>query len=147
MWYPHLKKHVDLLENVQRRATRLLPNLKKLSYPERLKLLNLPTLVYRRHRGDMIQTYKLINNCYSIPHDDLLSLKDKSSIRVLPRNNQFALYNEQSRKDLRKNFFSNRVTKLWNSLPNEVVLAPNTNIFKNKLDEYWSTIYFKFHYR
>ena len=95
----------------------------------------------------MIQTYKLINNYYSIPPDDLLSLKAKSSIRVLPRNNEFVLYKEQSRKDLRKNFFTNRITKLWNSLPNEVVLAPNTNIFKNKLDEYWSTIGFKFHYR
>ena len=46
VWYPHLKKHVDLLENVQRRSARLLPHLRQLSYPERLKLFNLPALVY-----------------------------------------------------------------------------------------------------
>ena len=60
VWSPHLKKHVELIENVQRRATKLVPGLKQLPYPERLKKLKLPTLAYRRARGDMIQAYKLI---------------------------------------------------------------------------------------
>ena len=46
------QKHVDALENVQRRATRCIPSLKGLSYVDRLKKLQLPTLVYRRARGD-----------------------------------------------------------------------------------------------
>ena len=54
VWNPYKSKHVDALENVQRRATRCIPSLKGLSYVDRLKKLQLPTLVYRRARGDMI---------------------------------------------------------------------------------------------
>ena len=57
-------KHVTQIESVQRRATKQLPGMKKLSYPERLKSLNLPTLSYRRIRGDMIELYKITNNYY-----------------------------------------------------------------------------------
>ena len=37
---------------------------KKIGYEERLKSLNLPTLKYRRARGDMIETYKIITEKY-----------------------------------------------------------------------------------
>lgn len=53
VWFPHLVKAVEAIENVQR-ATRLLLQLKFLIYKKRLKELNLPTLFYRRSRGDMI---------------------------------------------------------------------------------------------
>ena len=62
IWSPHLKKHIDQLENVQRRATKLVPGLNQLSYPERLRKLKLPTLAFRRVRGDMIQTYKILTD-------------------------------------------------------------------------------------
>jgi len=42
------------------RATKLLKEVKHLSYVERLKYLNLPTLQYRRFRGDMIMVYKVL---------------------------------------------------------------------------------------
>ena len=61
VWSPYLLKHIDLIEGVQRRATKLIHNLKNLPYSERLKRLNLPTLVYRRARGDMIETYKIMH--------------------------------------------------------------------------------------
>ena len=48
------KKHIEAVERVQRRATKQLPGMKDLPYPERLKILKLPTLVYRRARGDMM---------------------------------------------------------------------------------------------
>ena len=44
-------------ERVQRRATRLVSNIKDLDYTERLKELNLPTLKYRRFRGYLIKVY------------------------------------------------------------------------------------------
>ena len=40
--------------------------------------------------------------------------------------------------DLRKHYFTNRVVPVWNSLPNNVVMADNINIFKNRLDKFWS---------
>ena len=55
-WSPHRVKDITAIENVQRRATKLIAGLKELSYEERLKQLKLPTLVYRRARGDMKHT-------------------------------------------------------------------------------------------
>jgi len=42
----------------------MLPGLTKMPYPERLKKLGLPTLIYRGSRGDMIETYKLLSGKY-----------------------------------------------------------------------------------
>jgi hypothetical protein len=55
--------HVDKIESVQKRATKQTPGFNNLSYPERLKKLKLPTMAYRRIRGDMIETYKIIAEC------------------------------------------------------------------------------------
>ena len=51
IWAPHLKKHINMIEGIQRRATRMIPTLSNLSYPERLDKLNLFSLAYRRRRG------------------------------------------------------------------------------------------------
>ena len=60
VWDPYKVKHITDIEDVQRRATKLIPEIKQLCYPERLKKLNLPTLAYRRIRGQMIEVYKII---------------------------------------------------------------------------------------
>ena len=62
VWSPQYKKDKITLENVQRRATRLVKCIKHLSYSERLKALGLPTLEYRRERADMIQVYKILHD-------------------------------------------------------------------------------------
>ena len=58
------KGDVDNLEKVQKRFTKMIPDVADLKYPERLKRLKLPTLVYRRTRGDMIEMFKLITGKY-----------------------------------------------------------------------------------
>ena len=58
VWSPHLKKNINILKNVQIRATKIVDGLANLDYPERLKKLDLPTLVCRRARGDMIEVFK-----------------------------------------------------------------------------------------
>ena len=60
VWCPMLKKDEDLLEKVQQRATRQLPHLRHLEYPERLKALGLETLAYRRQRAEVLQMYKIM---------------------------------------------------------------------------------------
>ena len=63
VWAPYRKKHIDKIEQVQKRATKqiLVPEMKNLNYEERLRKLKLSTLGYRRVRGDMIEMYKIIN--------------------------------------------------------------------------------------
>ena len=58
-WRPYLRKDIDLIEKVQRRATKLVPNLKHKTYEERLLHLNLTTLETRRLRGDLIEVFKI----------------------------------------------------------------------------------------
>ena len=51
---------------IQRRATKLIPELKHDSYQECLFKLSLPSLAYRRQREDMIFLYQLINQCFNV---------------------------------------------------------------------------------
>jgi len=53
-WFPYKMKDIKTIEKIQKRATKQVKQIRHLSYSERLKRLNLPTLRYRRHRGDMI---------------------------------------------------------------------------------------------
>ena len=60
-WSPHLQKYINMLENVQIRATKLVDGFKELEYKERLIKLGLPSLKYRRKRGDMVEIFKHFN--------------------------------------------------------------------------------------
>ena len=60
-WAPYLRKSINQIESVQRRATKNIPGFQNHSYKERLHLLDIPTLAYRRLRGSMIEVYKMIN--------------------------------------------------------------------------------------
>ncbi len=65
-WCPKTKRNIRLLESVQRRATKLIPELSQLPYEERIKCLKLPSLVYSRHMGDMIQVFTYMNNIWDV---------------------------------------------------------------------------------
>jgi len=63
---PHLAKDIQTLEKIQRSSTKLVSSLKKLSYETRLDKLGLLTLEKRRIRGDLIETYKIINGMENV---------------------------------------------------------------------------------
>ena len=65
-WNPYLRKDVDMLEKIQRRATKLIPGLRDLTYEERLKECGLTTLETRRLRGDQIEVFKILNGYENI---------------------------------------------------------------------------------
>ena len=70
-WSPHLKKDIAVLEKVQRRATKLIPSIRHMSYPERLQATKLYSLEQRRVRGDMIETFKILNGLEGIEKSKL----------------------------------------------------------------------------
>ena len=74
VWNPSLKKHIQMIENIQRRETKLVQDLVNINYTDRLNMLNLPTLKYRRKRGDLIQVFKILNGQYDINWEDFFTL-------------------------------------------------------------------------
>ena len=112
IWNPYKKGYIDDLEKVQRRATKLLQNISHLNYPERLAALDLPTLVYRRIRGDMIETFKILSNIYDSRVTNFLS-KSKFSTT---RGHNFKLFVQHANFNIRKWFFSIRIVDIWNRL-------------------------------
>ena len=91
-----------MIENSQRRCTRQLPYLKDLSYPERLKKLNLPTLAYRRLRGDMIEMYKIIKGIYDKESALFLKMWTDIAQRDIGRGHGMKLYLQRSINQLER---------------------------------------------
>ena len=86
----------------------------------RLQHLKLPTLKYRRTRGDMTELYKILHNkCDS----NAVGLNLSLSNIVHTRSNSYELVKHRPKYDLRKFFFSERVVELWNSLPPSVLCS------------------------
>lgn len=133
VWAPHKKSDTEDLEKVQKRATKIIPALCKLPYPERLKRCGLTTLKFRRIRGDMIETYKIITGKYESSVAPVFKFSDVK----ITRGNEYKLDTARTHYDMRKYYFTNRVVNIWNSLPNDIVKACSVNQFKNKLDKFW----------
>ena len=55
VWSPHRKQDLKIVEKIQRRATKLIPELKNVRYEDRLLKPNLTTLEERRTVGDLIK--------------------------------------------------------------------------------------------
>ena len=95
---PYRKGDIDAVESVQRRATRILPELRGLNYDARLRSLKLPTLTYRRLRGDVINMYTYIHGIYRLPlADNMFEMAQYGETRC----HSFKLYKHQRTSGLK----------------------------------------------
>ena len=138
VWSPTLKMDINSLEKVQRRATKIVPQIAELSYHERLQHLKLPTLQYRRLRQDLIFIYKhsqqLIaldtkTHCKICPHNpDMLTPSLSQTTRGHPHK-----YQIHHHTGIRNKFLTSRALNSWNNLNKATVNSKNVNYFKNFL--------------
>ncbi|KAK4819419.1 hypothetical protein QYF61_003690 [Mycteria americana] len=129
LWGPQ-HKDMELLERVQRRATKMIRGLEQLSYEDRLRELGLFSLEKRRLWGHLIAAFQYLKGAYKKAGEGL-------SIRACSdrtRGNGFKRKEGRFRLDTRKKFFTRRVTKHWHRLPKEVVDVPSLEVFKARLD-------------
>ncbi len=136
-WRPHLRKDVDLIERVQRRATKLVKGMRGKSYEDRLRLLQMTTLETRRLRGDMIEVFKILKGFEQVDYSTFFVLADG-----ITRGHELKLAKPRCRLNCRLFSFSNRIVNAWNDLPGEVVACSTVNGFKHKLDKHMKSLGF-----
>ena len=141
VWAPRLKKYVVALENVQRRATKQIPGFKDMEYRDRLEKLSLPTLVYRRLRGDMIELFKILSAKYDKRVCDFIPLHEGPT-----RGHPLKIKKEHIKLNKRSASFVPRSVNVWNSLPCDVVTAPSIQAFERRLDRHWRNEPFRFNF-
>ena len=130
-WGPRFKGDMEAIEKVHKRATKMIPNLKHRPYKKRLEHLSLPSLSYRRRRGDMIMCYKITNKV-NINMDNFFMFNQRSTGGHEFKLRQVQRFTTQPRCQN----FSIRSIDDWNSLPSEVIRAKSTNEFQNLLDKH-----------
>ena len=111
------------LENVQRLFTRMVRGMDNLTYSSRLKKLGLTTLLERRMRGDLIETFKVLNN-FNNYGSQFFNLSQRTGNLVVRPNRKHT------------DFFSERVIFYWNKLPEYVKNSASVNNFKNNFDKF-----------
>ena len=133
VWGPFNRADQRAVERVQRRATRLVVSIRNLDYQTRLRLLKLPSLYYRRRRGDMIHVYQMLHGGVDVDETKMFTLNAGG----LTRGHSLKLCKPHGACRARQNSFAVRVINEWNGLPEAVVNSPSLNSFKNRLDAYW----------
>ena len=119
MWSPQYRRDTDLLEHVQRRATKMIHGMEHISYENRLKELGLFSLEKRRLQGDLIAAFQYLKGSYRKEGDRLF-------IRIhgdRTRGNSPKLKEGSFWLGRRKKSFTVRVVRHWNRLHRDVVDA------------------------
>ena len=111
-----MAKYIDSLEKVQRRITKLATSLVKLTYEQRLRHLRLHSLYCWRQRGDLIETFKILNGLENVEAKFFETRQPGHT-----RGHTMKIFKPRARLLTRQRFFSIRVIDLWNGLPQNVV--------------------------
>ena len=133
-WSPHLRRDIDKMEKIQRRATEMIPEIRNHSYHRRIQDLDLISLVERRLRGQLIEVFKYLNRFTTASARGFFDydLNDRT------RNNEAKLIVKHCNTSVAQHFNPIKITTTWNALPNEVVSSRTVNSFKNSLDKHWA---------
>ena len=139
VWNPYLMKDITVLEKIQRRATKIVPDLQHLPYESRLKELKLYPLSERRTRGDMITVFKMLKGYIDIDVERLMPVKVGIDST---RSHNMQLAGTIPKNKARQNFFTQRTVFPWNTLSNETVNSITVSEFKGNYDRERLGMYF-----
>ena len=138
VWGPFNRADQKAVERVQRRATRLVTSIRHLKYQSRLCLLNLPSLYYRRRRGDMIHVYQMLTGGVDVIATEMFTIHTGGPTR----GHSLKLAKPHAASRVRQNSFAIRIINDWNGLPSAVVSSPSLNVFKSRLDAHWESFWY-----
>ena len=132
-WSPQLVKDQQVLEQVQRIATRMVRGARRLPYQERCAALGLQTTYHWRRRADLVTVYRVVEGLDQV--DGLFTVRNDPRLRGNGRTMTKPVATVRSRAQ----FFAVRVLNDWNALPADVVAAPSLAAFRERLDRAWAT--------
>ncbi|KFQ73335.1 hypothetical protein N335_13784, partial [Phaethon lepturus] len=127
LWSPQYR---NLLEWVQRRATKMIRGLEHLPYEDRLRELELFSLQKRRLGEDLIAAFQYWKGTYKKAGEGLFTRACSDRRRGIG----FQLKERRFRPDVRMTFFSMKAVRQWNRLPREAVDTQPLELFKPRLD-------------
>ena len=81
IWCPRFRRDKLEVEKIQRRATKLKPNLRSLPCRDRLEALKLPSLCYHKRQGNMLQVYKIPKGIDRLESNQFFSLAEISNTK------------------------------------------------------------------
>ena len=131
-WSPNLSRDIDKIETIQRRATKMISEIRNHSYHQRIQDLDLNSLVQRRLRGQLIEVFKYLNRFTCARKLFDYDLNDRT------RNNGAKLIVKHFNTSVAQHFYLIKITTTWNALPSEVVSSRTVNSFKNSLAKHWA---------
>ena len=117
LWRPCLIKDIELLERVQRRATKFITGNYEVSYKDRLLSLGLLPLMYWFELLDimfLVHTLKNPPDNFDIYDHITFTNSDKRSTRSSAAHH---LQSKHCRTSYGRHFYFNRIVRLWNAVP------------------------------
>ena len=121
VWNSLLKKDIETLERMQRRATSLTRGLRNLSCEERLRRCKLTNLEIRRSRGDLIETFKIITERENLPPEYFFGHQ-----KQFHNKDECKLYRKAT-GTLKNNYFTREIN-LWNKLVEETIYSDSVDL-------------------
>ena len=105
-----------------------------MEYTGRLRKLKVLTLKYRRLRGDMFETFKIMAGIHDVRVTEGFLIQDGNT---RTKGHSKILKKKTCPLNLRTYSFTNRIVDVWKSLPNDVVNAKVVKKFEIRLHKYW----------
>ena len=132
-WSPHIRRDIEKMERVQRRATKMMSKIRNHSYQQQLKDLKLISIIQRRLRGQLIEVFKYLNRFNNVSPISLFDYDFNNRTRT----NRKKIIVKRLNTSVAQHFFPINITTTWNALPHDVVKSGTVNTFKNHRDAHW----------
>ena len=104
IWSPSTARDMDAVERVHRRFTKCFSGLRSMSFDDRLKYLNVPSLELKRLHADLFLCYKIVSGLAKV----------QSGLFFVTRGYKYKLYRRNNNVCMRSTFFTERVIHTWN---------------------------------
>jgi hypothetical protein len=134
VWCPSTIGDINMIEGVQRRFFRSIPEVSDKPYLDRVDSLSTKTLIFRRAEHDLVLVYKMLHNQIFVDHNSFVKLDSEGPGSRSTRGHSLKLFKPRVKKACTNKFWSLRIINIWNQLPREVVEASSVRSFKIGLE-------------